>query len=265
MGTMTPASELVASRFVTIRHRWLPRQHGGWVMVLLPLLVGVAASRPDPWQLALAGAALAGYIASTTVQAWSRARRPAAYRAPIALWVLTFGVLAVSLAVAFPALLLGLGVLVPTALMVLTGARPGRRRDLANSLAQVAQASFLVPAAALVSGSFEVGPVAEGTLIAGGYLLGTVLVVRSVLRDRGRRPAVAAAAAIHVAMAVAAAVLLPAAYVALTAWLTLRAVALPTVQARLAGSSHPLRPIHIGMVETASSIAVVLVAFAVRP
>ncbi len=262
---MTPASPIVAPRSVTIRHRWLPRQHGGWAMVLLPLLLGVAASRPDPWQLALAGAALAGYVASTTVQAWSRARRPAAYRAPIAVWMLAFSALAVPLAITFPALLAGLVVLVPSAVVVLSGARPGRRRDLANSLAQVAQALFLVPAAALVSGSFEVRPVAEATLIAGGYLLGTVLVVRSVLRDRGRHIAVAAAVAVHAAMAAAAAILLPAAYVAVAAWLTLRAVALPMVQARLAGSSHPLRPIHVGMVEAASSIALVLVAVAVRP
>ena len=33
-------------------HRlWIPRQHGAWAMLLLPVLLGVAASAPDPWQL----------------------------------------------------------------------------------------------------------------------------------------------------------------------------------------------------------------------
>ncbi len=37
-------------------HRlWIPRQHGAWAMLLLPLLLGVAASTPDPWQLVVGG------------------------------------------------------------------------------------------------------------------------------------------------------------------------------------------------------------------
>jgi hypothetical protein len=65
-------------------HRiWVPRQHGAWAMLALPLLLGVAASRPSTWQLVLAGAAYAGYLASITVLTWSRARRPPAYRPPI--------------------------------------------------------------------------------------------------------------------------------------------------------------------------------------
>ena len=76
------------------------------------------------------------------------------------------------------------------------GAQPGSRRDLANSLLQVVQALVLVPAAAFVSGEFEPGRVVPYVLVAAGYLFGTVLVVRSVLRERGNEAFAAASVSV---------------------------------------------------------------------
>lgn len=231
-------------------------------MLLLPVLLGVAASHPSPWQLAVAGAALTGYLASSTLQTWSRARRPPAYQAPIAVYGTAFAALGLPLVVAFPALLAALVVVVPTSLIVFRGARPGSRRDLANSLTQVAQALVLVPAAAWVSGEFEPARVIASTLVAAGYLVGTVLMVRSVLRERGNEAFAALAAGFHVVLVLVAAVALPIAYAVLGLGLTGRAIALPVLQRRLAASPRPLRPIHVGIVEIVSSTAVVVVAFA---
>ena len=232
-------------------------------MLLLPVLLGVAASRPSPWQFAVAGAALSGYLLSATLQAWSRARRPPAYRAPIAVYGAVFAALGLLLVVAFPALLAVLVVVVPTALIVFRGAQPGTRRDLANSLTQVAQALVLVPAAAYVSGEFDIGRVLAYTLVAAGYLVGTVLVVRSVLRERGNEAFAALSAGFHVVLVVLAALALPAAYAVLALGLAARAAALPVIQRRLAPGPKPLRPVHVGIVEIVASIAVVVVAFAV--
>lgn len=231
-------------------------------MLLLPVLLGVAASRPSPWQLAVAGAALTGYLASSTLQTWSRARRPPAYRAPILVYGGAFAVLGLLLVVAFPALLALLVVVVPTSIIVFRGAQPGTRRDLANSLTQVVQALVLVPAAAYVSGEFDPATVIAYTLVAAGYLLGTVLMVRSVLRERGNEAFAALSGGFHVALVVLAALALPAAYAILAIALTGRAIALPVIQRRLATGPKPLRPIHVGIVEIVSSIAVVVVAFA---
>jgi hypothetical protein len=232
-------------------------------MLLLPVLLGVAASRPSPWQLAVAGAALAGYLFSASLQAWSRARRPPAYRAPIAVYGATFAALGLLLVVAFPALLVMLVVVVPASLIVVRGAQPGTRRDLANSLAQVAQALVLVPATAYVSGEFDVGRVLAYTLVAAGYLVGSVLVVRSVLRERGNEAFAALSTGFHVALVVLAALALPVPYAVLALGLTGRAAALPVIQRRLAQGPKPLRPVHVGIVEIVSSVAVVVVAFAV--
>jgi hypothetical protein len=234
-------------------------------MLLVPLLVGLAASRPAPWHLVLAGAALTAYLASASVQAWTRARRPRAYRAPIVAYGGLFAILGLALVIAFPALLLTLVVAGPAGFVVLGGARPGTRRDLANSLAQVAQALVLVPAAAYVSGSFEIEPVAAATAVAAGYLVGTVLVVRSVLRERGNEAFAAVSVGFHVVLAGLALAFLPPVYPIVAAALALRALALPALQRRLAVGPRPLRPIHVGLVEIAASIATVAVVFLAPP
>lgn len=231
-------------------------------MLLLPVLLGVAASRPSPWQLAIAGAALSGYLASSTLQAWSRARRPPAYRIPIAVFGAAFAALGLLLVIAYPALLAVLVVVVPASLIVFRGAGPGSRRDLANSLTQVAQALVLVPAAAWVSGEFDPARVVTYTFVAAGYLVGTVLMVRSVLRERGNDAFAALSAGFHLALIVAAAVALPPAYPVVAVGLAGRAIGLPVIQRRLAAGPRPLRPIHVGIVEIVSSIAVAVVAFA---
>jgi hypothetical protein len=234
-------------------------------MLLVPLLVGVAASRPAPWHLVLAGAALTAYLASASIQAWTRARRPRGYRAPIVAYGGLFAILGLTLVVAFPALLLTLVVAGPAAFVVLGGARPGTRRDLANSLAQVAQALVLVPAAAYVSGSFEVEPVVAATAVAAGYLIGTVLVVRSVLRERGNETFAALSVGFHVVLVGLALAVLPPVYAVVAAALALRALALPILQRRLAAGPRPLRPIHVGLVEIAASLAIVAVVFLAPP
>ncbi len=256
-----PAVPRPAARPIAGHRLWIPRQHGAWAMLVLPVLLGVAASTPSPWQAVVAGAALAGYLASATAQSWSRSRRPPEYRLPIAVYGSVAAVLGLLLLVRFPALFLAAVVVVPTGIIVFRGAQPGTRRDLANSLLQVVQSLALVPVTAWVSGSWDLASVVAYTGVAAGYQLGVVLVVRSVLRERGNRAFAALSAGFHVALVVAALVLLPLPYAILATWLTVRAVALPIAQRRLAGGPRPLRPVHVGMLEIASSLAVVAVAF----
>ena len=103
----------------------------------------------------------------------------------------------------------------------------------------------------------------RATFVAAGYLAGTVLVVRSVIRERGNRAFAALSVGFHAALVVAAAVALPWPYAVYAAGLTARAIALPLVERRRAGSPRPLRPIHVGIVEIVASTVLVLLAFAV--
>jgi len=232
-------------------------------MLALPLLVGVAAVGATAWHGVLAVAALVGYLEAATVQAWLRARRRPSFVPSLVLYGAVFAASAVALVVAFPALLLLGVVLVPAGLVVIAGARPGTRRDLANSLGQTAIALALVPAAAIVSGAWDGPLVVAATAVAGGYLVGVVLVVRSVIRERGNRAFAAGSVGFHLLLVAGAALALPAAYAVLALALALRAAAIPALERRLAGTAHPLRPVHSGIVESFASAAVVLTAFLV--
>ncbi len=260
----TEAPGRPATAATRTKRSWMPHQHGAWAMLAVPLLLGVAASRPSGWHLLLAAAAVAGYLASATGQAWLRSRRRETLTLPLAVYLVAFTVLGLVLVAARPALLAGLLVLVPTTALITAGARPGTRRDLANSLAQAAQALVLVPGAALVSEAFEPGRVAVATAVAAAYLLGTVLVVRSMLRERDSVAAARRSAGYNAVLVLPAALLGPA-WVALAAGLAVRATALPVIGRRRTATGRPLKPIHVGLVELVAAVAVVVVAFVAAP
>jgi len=232
-------------------------------MLAVPLLLGIAATAASPWHLVLAVAAVSGYLAAATAQAWLRARRRPSFGPSLALYGGVFAATGALLIVTFPALLLAAVVVAPAGALIVGGARPGTPRDLASSLAQTAIALVLVPAAAHVSAAWETDAVLRATLVAAGYLGGTVLVVRSVIRERGNRGFTALSVGFHAALVVPAALLLPWPYTAYAAALAVRAIALPLVERRRAGTGRPLRPIHVGIVEIVASTVLVVLAFAV--
>lgn len=242
---------------------WVPHQHGAWAMLALPILVGVAASRFVPGQLLLAGAAVAAYLASATLQAWLRARRRPSYIPSIMVYGAAAALLGIPLLVLEPRLMLTAVVVVPAGALTLTAARPGTPRDLMLSLAHIAEASVLVPAAMLVAGETRTWVLAAATAIATAEMAGSVLAVRSVIRERDNPGFAVRSVGYHVVITLAAAATLPLAYAALGAGLTARAVALPLVRRRLAASGRGLRPLQIGLVETLASAALVAVALAV--
>ena len=245
------------------RVRWLPKQHGAWAMLAVPFLLGVAASRPSPWQLVLALAAVSGYLASDAALDWTRARR-AAYAPPALVFGALFALSGILLLVAFPALLAVAAVVGAAAALVLGVTVAGHPRSLLASLGQAGEAAVLVPAAALVSGTAIGLPVARATLVAGLYLVSSILVVRSMIRERSNRRFLALSLGYHVGALGLEAWLLAPIYAALGAAFLFRAAALPWLQARLADGPQRLRPIHVGLVELAAAVALVLVAFSVR-
>ena len=242
---------------------WLPHQHGAWAMLALPILVGIAASRFVPGHVLLAATAAGAYLASATLQAWLRAgRRPSYLPSVVAYSAAT--VLLVILLLAFePRLVLAVVVVVPAGALTIAVARPGTPRDLALSLAHVAQASVLTPAAMLLAGETSLGLLGAATAIAAAEMAGSVLTVRSVIRERDNVGFAVRSVGFHAAITLTAAALLPLPYAALGVCLTARAAALPLGRRRLASTGRGLRPVHVGLVEAVASIALVAVAFAV--
>jgi hypothetical protein len=242
---------------------WIPRQHGAWPMLAVPLLMGVAISRPDPWQIVLGVAAVAGYLVSSTAQVWRRAKNRDRYHRSLAVFGAALAVSGLALVAIRPALALALLVLVPMGIVTLVLSRPGRPRGIVEGLAQVGQALVLVPAAASVADSFESRAVLLAALAAGLYLAGTVFLVRSVIRERGNARYAALSVAYHLAATVVAFALLPVAFGVLFAAVLVRSVAMPVIERRLSVTAKPLRPVHVGMIEMVASIALVGIAFAI--
>jgi len=236
---------------------WLPRQHGAWAMLALPILVGIAASRPAPGQVLLVAVAVAAYLASATLQAWLRAGRRRSFVSSIVLYGAATVLLGVPLVAVEPRLVLAVFVVLPVGVFTLAMARPGAPRELALSFAHVVQASVLVPAAMLLGGETSAWALGAATAIAAAEMSGSVLAVRSVIRERDNASFAVRSVAFHAVLTIAAAILLPWGYAAFGALLTVRAAALPLARRRLISRGRALRPIQVGAVEALASVGLV--------
>lgn len=245
-------------------HPAVPPQHGAWAFLIVPVACGYAvAGVSGPGWLFLVGWVCAypvGYYLgrALTVRArrgsWTRlARRERARAVP---WALMTAVAGVPLVLRYP-WLLGAAALVAAMWGVgLVAAERRGERSLTNDIVLVAQAVVALPLCiAVVAGPQAlVGdlavPAAQATCVVAGYLAGSVLHVKSLLREAGRRSFRVASVAWHVALLLGSALLSP-------WWLVATIPALARALLLRPGMS----PAAIGGVEVLVSGSVVLAAF----
>lgn len=242
MTTPTDRREPVARRRP---RRFVPPQHGAWAMLLLPLLATVPVTGAGWLHLPLLGAWLAGYLLSYYAMQAIKTRRPDRFREQL----LIYGAVTVPLAgvvvAARPEVLWFAPAYAGLLAVNLWYAWRRRERALGNDLALVAQSCLMVFVAAAVAG---VAPAAVVDVFMAvlAYLTGTVLYVKTMIRERGSVAYRRASVAFHlVALVVAAWVSLPLG--AVFAVLLLRAWLLP---------GRGLRPKQVGVGEIVLSVAV---------
>jgi hypothetical protein len=247
---------------------WLPRQHGAWAMLTVPLVAGVWLVGAAPVHLLLGAFWLTGYLAYHAAGRWLRAVRRDRERAPL----LTYGgaslVLGLGVVLAAPHLLWWLPAFVPLLIVSLWWTARGAERSLCNDVVTVLAAGLLTPVAVdAVAGPgaalAEPAVLAITTLVT-GYFLGTVLYVKTMIRERGDRRYRLASLGYHlVGLAGTLGLVAGGAACATVAavWVVLvaRAVAGPAVNAR---RTAPLRPVVVGVGEIVLSIAVLVTALA---
>ncbi|MGR6318363.1 YwiC-like family protein [Micromonospora soli] len=228
------------------RHRWLPPQHGAWAMLLLPYAAAVWVAGPRWSHLPLLGAWLAGYLFSYYAMLAVKTGRPARVRPQLLVYGGTAALLVAPVVVARPAIL-GYAPLYALLAVVNVGhARRRRERALLNDLASVAQSVLMVFVVATVAG------VSPGALVGvagavGAYLVGTVLYVKTMIRERGRVGYRAASAAHHLAALLIAAAWWGPAVTMVFALLLLRAALLP---------GRRLTAVRVGVIELVGSLLV---------
>lgn len=239
---------------------WLPNQHGAWAMLVLPLAVGALRAGPRWAHLWLFAAGLIGYLAFFATGLYLRSGLKPRYRPP----VLAFATAAVvgggGLLAWQPELLRWGVVYLPLLVASLWFSARRAERAIVNDLITIAAASLIAVVAFWMhddgawlpgSGSGAAWTVAG---VVFGYLVGTALYVKTMIRERGEAAWYAASVAYHVAIAVVISLLLTPAGPVFAA-LAIRAAAVPRLFPRA-------RPVAIGLCELAASVVLAVVLLA---
>lgn len=184
---------------------WVPNQHGAWAMVSVPWLLGfVLVTRRGgealPGLLLLA-CWMVGYFAFFATSQWLKSRFKPRFFPAVRAYAIGAGVLGAALLALRPQWWSWAIVFAPLVVLSLWLAWRRRDRSLLSGISTVAAAS-LMP---MVLGSdgvwpWTVAPELVGvSLVCFGYFFGTVLYVKTMIRERGSLPWVAASVSWHLA------------------------------------------------------------------
>lgn len=250
--------------------QYVPPQHGAWAFLGLPVLLALGVS-PISWLVpALVLAWVIAYPWSYAALATVRARRPGRFRRPLTVWSALLLPPTVVLLLTEP-WLVWVGLLMAGLFAVnVRYAYRNDERSLGNDFVFIVECAVMVPVTwAVATGGESWIPPAPAdvpsevwvlTVVCGLVLLGSVLHVKSLIRERRDPRYAMASRTVACASLVASIALafwwgLPSGW-----WLVLPFIAL-AARAFLVGR-RPLRPVVIGMVELAGFVLVVLAAWA---
>ncbi|MEU4419216.1 YwiC-like family protein [Actinoplanes sp. NPDC024001] len=246
-------SRPVPSRRRSMR-RYIPPQHGAWAMLLVPYLVGLLTAGFRWPDLPLFGAWLSGYVFSYFAFQSIKTRRPSRVRAQLLWYGLITVVLAVPVLLARPRVLFFAPAYV--LLLAINGWYALRRREraLPNDLASVVQSCLMIPVIAVIA-EVPADRVFVPFLLVLLYFTGTVLYVKTMIRERGVVAYRRASVGYHL-VAFAAASLTGVGSALIFVLLLARAWLLP---------GRPLSPKQVGLIEIGASVLVLTVAALAMP
>lgn len=235
-------------------------------MVLAPPVVGAVGSGATWRHGLLLVTWVVGYLAYEATVLWLKARRRRRWWPPVRAYGVAAVVLGVALVASAPRLLAWGVVYAPLlgASLALSAAR--KDRGLANDTVTVVAAGLMgVVASGLGSHAPDAWLPGDGSAeawlpaaVLTAYFLGTVLYVKTMIRERGSRPMLVASVTYHAALPVVAVVAAPTlgavvdvpALVALLAALAARAVLVPQLAPRAT-------PLQIGIGEIVATVVLV--------
>ncbi len=216
-------------------------------MLLVPFAVGLLPSwggRASWWHVPMLVAWLAAYLFSYFALLATKTRRVARHANQLRVYGAVAAAAGVPVVVARPEVLRLAPAFAALAVVTVVLARRRDDRNVAGGLASAAQACLVVPAVAAV-GRVPMADVAPAAVACFLYLGGTVLYVKTMIRERGERSWFMASVAWHAVALPVAAFVSAWLFVPFTAYL-LRAVHLP---------HRSLTVTRVGLVEVACSLA----------
>lgn len=164
-------------------NRYIPNQHGAWAMLALPVLTGLAITEMTLVHIPLIAGWLIVYLFSFPVLQWVKTKKAARYKKP----VIVYGSLLVPLLIAIvwlePALMIYALLILPFFFINLFFAKSKNERALLNDLVAVfVFCSFLFPVMLVGETALWEGVSLFATLLL--YFVGTVLYVKTIIRER---------------------------------------------------------------------------------
>lgn len=232
-----------------VLRRYLPPQHGAWAMLLAPWLAGVLIVGFRWPHAPLLVAWLTGYLFSYYLLLAVKTRRPGRVRAQLWVYGVPTALLGALVVAAAPRVLW----YAPAyALLLAVNLAYAARRDeraLLNDFAAVAQSCLMVFVVATVAGAAP-GTVLLAFVVLAAYFTGTVLHVKTMIRERGNPRYRWASLVYHAVVALG------------MLWVSLLAAAvfgLLLVRAWLL-PGRPVTPLRLGVVEIVASVLVLLAA-----
>lgn len=168
---------------------WIPNQHGAWAMLITPVVVGALAGGPTAWHLLLLLTWLAAYCLNFFLQQTLKRRRWGKHDRQVITYGSLTAALGLPLAWHAPELLPLLAIALPAfALNVFFVVRRNERAWL-NDVVGILLAGVVGYGAVLLGSR----PLTEATerhavlalVVVSAYFIGTVLYVKTLIRERG--------------------------------------------------------------------------------
>ncbi len=162
----------------------MPNQHGAWAMLATPLLVGILASSLQWVHLPLAAFWFAGYFAFYAAGLWLKSGRRARYLPPVRTYAVVSAVLGALTLALDPGLLVWAPLfVVPLGVGLYASARRDER-SLWSGVATSAGSSLMTLVAYDAGGGTDWARAWTLTGVLAAYLVGTVLYVKTMIRER---------------------------------------------------------------------------------
>lgn len=242
---------------------WVPQQHGAWAMMIVPFFLGLI----EAWHADAVGWGhvtlfpfwMLGYFTFNSASGWLKAakRQKPKYVRPLIIYTAlsaAFGISTLALVGLRP--LLWVLAFLPLVLPALWLAGRRRERATIGGLITVAAASLMVPVARYLHPSpMDDWPrIVAITAVVFGYFFGTVLFVKTNIRERGHRGYLIASIVYHIVLLLATIAL---GWVGLIGWwwmpimvvVLARTIAVPPMK---------LQPMPLGMIEVGACTAILL-------
>ena len=243
---------------------WVPDQHGAWVMVTVPLLLGVGLAGPSWIHLPLAVAWMTGYFAFFALGLWVKARGPrkAAFRRPLATYGGVSAAASIIVVAMHPAVVLWGVVFAPLVGVAVWEMYRRRPRSLLSGEATVLASCVMVPLASSVVGEALDARLWTITALVALYFVGTIPYVKTLIRERGDHVWFVGSVVYHCVVTAVAAALSAVGY---ASWWSVVVFAVLAVRAwwmpwSVAHRGKKWTPKVVGLWESASTLAVVIVA-----